>query len=150
MTLIAGNNNVGSLNACGNISQFLNLTMTNTVTSVTMTKSFVIPVDTTSISVNSGNGTSNISAFSLNGQNNYLSFQAVDTTIGTHAVSGLVCFFSFVTDTQFSLDPGSVVTFTTFPGFPGDVTGTFSINAVGNPSGNTYTLVGNFRLPRVN
>ena len=151
MTLITGNNNVGILNACGNISQFLNLTMTNTVTSVTMTKSFVIPVDTTSISVNLGNGTSNISAFAVNSQNNYLSFQAVDTTIGTHAVSSLVCFFvpSF-TDTQFSLDPGSVVTFTTFPGFPGDVTGTFSINAVGNPSGNTYTLVGNFRLPRVN
>lgn len=58
MTLVAGNNNIGTLNACGNISQFLNLTMTNTCTSVTMTKSFVIPVDTTSISVNTENGTS--------------------------------------------------------------------------------------------
>jgi hypothetical protein len=42
-TLVSGTNNLGTLNACGNISQFLNINMTNLTTSVNYTNTITLP-----------------------------------------------------------------------------------------------------------
>ncbi|HNF72984.1 MAG TPA: hypothetical protein PLP34_11235, partial [Chitinophagaceae bacterium] len=148
-TLAAGTNTLGVQNACGNVTQFLTITLTNTTTSVTMTKTFTMPMDTVSCSVFLQNQSSNI--FAMSNTNQYFAVTAVDSVVGTWNASSVTAFFlPNFTDTQFSLDPGSTVTYSTFPGFPGDVTGSFSLNLVGNPSGNSYTATGTFRAPRKN
>jgi hypothetical protein len=54
------------------------------------------------------------------------------------------------TDTQFTVQTVSTATYTGFPLFPGDVLGTYTLNLVGVPSGNSYTVTGSFRAPRIN
>lgn len=148
-TLVAGSNNVGVQNACGNVTQFLTITLTNTTTSVTMTKTFTMPTDTVATSISLQNQSSSV--FAMSNTNQYFAVTAVDSLVGTWNASSVTAYFlPNFTDTQFSLDPGSTVTYTTFPGFPGDVTGSFSLNLVGNPSGNSYTATGTFRAPRKN
>ncbi|MBL7765900.1 MAG: carboxypeptidase regulatory-like domain-containing protein [Chitinophagaceae bacterium] len=151
-TLISGANNLGSISACGNVTPFLNITLTNTVTSISATKNFLSPSDNVMASLDSlgGNPFSNIQANSLGGSNAYVYMQASDSTVGTHTVNSAYMFgIGTFSDTQFTINSGNV-TYTSFPLFPGDVIGSFTLNLTGNPSGNTYTATGNFRAPRNN
>jgi len=54
------------------------------------------------------------------------------------------------TDNTFAFSGVNNVNYSAFPAFPGDVQGSFSINLIGSPSGDTYTATGTFRVPRTN
>lgn len=145
-TLLAGMNNIGTLNACGNATPYLTINLTNTVTMASATKTFNAPADNLSCYIQGINSTY-ISA-SGGGANVYLTMS--DTTIGTHSVTaGSALGIGAFTDTL-TVTGVSNATFTAFPLFPGEVWGTFNINMIGSPSGDTYTATGTFRIPRNN
>ncbi len=145
-TLVAGTNNIGILNACGNVSPFLTINFTNTVTMASASKTYTLPANTLSCYlqgpatyINASDGVSNL----------YMGVDGI--TIGTFNVSAAnVSGLGAFTDTIYNLTGINNATFTAFPAFPGDVQGTFSLNFVGVPSGDTYTGVGTFRIPRNN
>jgi protocatechuate 3,4-dioxygenase beta subunit len=148
-TVVSGNNIIGNQAACGNVTPYLNITLTNTVTLVSATKNFLSPVDNVSAMVDSAM-TNAYSTITASGSTGFVYIQANDSTVGSHLVIGSSLYgIGTFTDTQFSVVSGSV-NYTSFPLFPGDVIGTFSLNLTGNPSGNTYTATGNFRAPRQN
>lgn len=154
-TLVSGTNNVGALNACGNVSPFLSINMTNTSTSINYTNTFTVPTGTISAEVDSFGTTSNstISAYGmLGGSTSYISMTTTDTTAGTFAITAFNGYLSGsgFTDQSYTVQPGSTITYTGFPLFPGDVLGSYSLNLVGIPSGNNYTVTGSFRAPRIN
>lgn len=145
-TLVTGLNNIGSINACGNITPYLEITLTNTVTNISATKTFLAPgsnlltnvfVDTTTIEVVD------------QANNSYVSFTHADTTIGTHPLHGVgISGVGSFTDTWYNISTPCTINYTSYPLAPGDLIGTFSVNVIGVPSGNAYTATGSFRIPR--
>ncbi len=145
-TLVSGLNNIGNINACGNVTPYLEITLTNTVTNISATKTFLAPganlysnvfIDSTTIeAVDQTN-------------NSYMSFTHADTTLGTHTIHGVgIAGVGNFTDTWFNISTPCTVNYTSFPLAPGDLIGTFSVNVIGVPSGNAYTATGSFRIPR--
>ncbi len=145
-TLVAGNNNIGILDACGNVAPFLTVNLTNTVTMAAATQTFTLPTNTLSCYLQGPN--TYLSASAPGGGNVFL---AVDgSAVGTFNVSSVsVVGVGAFTD-SLTMTGVNSATFTVFPGFPGDVQGTYSANFVGTPSGDTYTATGTFRIPRNN
>lgn len=157
--LVSGTNNLGVLNACGNVAPFLTIDMTNTTTSINYQNTFTIAGNNavySSISIDSLLlvPTTNIVAYGTNGgtATSYVSFSTNDTTAGTFVGNSFYATLptSGFTDQSYTIQPGSTVSYTGYPLFPGDVLGTYSFNLIGVPSGNTYTATGSFRAPRSN
>lgn len=146
-TLVAGTNNLGTINACGNVSPFFNLDITNTVTMAMNSKNWLAPADNIFATISGPN--TYVSATDGLGTSIYLS--ATGNTVGTFNIPqfGLNGNYGFA-DTIFTPTGINTITFTTFPGFPGDLQGTVSLNFLGYPSGDTYTATGIFRAPRTN
>jgi hypothetical protein len=152
MAIVAGLNNIGNFQACGNITPFLNVTFTNTATNTIANYTFTPPsgyivADADAIPL------SYISASDSMQGNRYLHFTANDTTNGTHTIPTFVIngiLNPGWNDTQFNLATASAntVTYTSFPLAPGQVIGSFSVFLTGVPSGQTYTATGNFRAQR--
>lgn len=145
-TLVAGVNNIGILSACGNVSPFLTVNLTNTITMATATKTFVMPANTLTCYLQGP--TTYINGSDPTGGNIYMSVDGI--TIGTFNVpncyvGGIGAFADTLT-----LTGVNSATFTVFPAFPGDVQGTYTANFIGAPSGDTYTATGTFRIPRNN
>ncbi|HPI54564.1 MAG TPA: hypothetical protein PLU10_07705, partial [Chitinophagaceae bacterium] len=150
-TLVTGTNNVGSLNACGQISEFLSISLTNTFTNVTASKTFVSPLADIGISVNTQTSAyvqiwANDSTLT---QSSYVSMLGSDTTVGTFPITGVgIGGIGSFTDTYYTISSPCTVTYTAFPLSPGDVIGTYNFTVIGTPSGNTYTATGSFRVNR--
>lgn len=150
-TLVNGTNNVGSLNACGQISEFLSISLTNTFTNVTASKTFVSPLADINISVNTQTSAyvqiwANDSTLT---QSSYVNMLGSDTTVGTFPVTGVgISGIGSFTDTYYTISSPCTVTYTAFPLAPGDVIGTYNFTVIGTPSGNTYTATGSFRVNR--
>jgi hypothetical protein len=146
-TLVTGANNIGILSACGNVAPFLTINLTNTVTMATGTKTFLLPANTLSCYLQGP--MTYLSASDPGIANLYMGVDGITT--GTFNISS--CNLNGVggfADTSFTLTGVNSATFSAFPAFPGDVQGTFSTNYIGNPSGNSYTATGTFRIPRNN
>jgi hypothetical protein len=147
ITMAVGNNSLGNVYACGDVTPYLIYTLTNTTTSNTQNNSFYSPVDTISAVVDT-----NASVGAYSAVNNYFGWVTDDTVAGTFAPLNVGCYpgMAVFTDNQYTVQTGSSVTYTSFPMFPGHVLGSFNIILTGMPSGNTYTAVGTFRAPRKN
>lgn len=148
-TLSTGMNMLGTLYACGNTTPYLDITLTNTVTSMSANKVFLAPTDLIEASIDSvGMSYSSITAM---GSGSGVYIQTNDSTSATHPViNAIITNLGGFTDTQFTLAPGGTITYSSFPLFPDQVLGNFSFTMIGFPSGNTYTLSGSFRAPRNN
>ncbi len=148
-TLLSGPNNIGIITACGNVSPFINVYFINNVSLATATKVFVQPVCTLSCFINgpqsfiNGGEVLGSSYFSMTVDGFALGSQ----NIASGFVNGTIGAF---TDNTFAFSGVNNVNYSAFPAFPGDVQGSFSINLIGSPSGDTYTATGTFRVPRTN
>lgn len=146
-TLVAGANNIGVLNACGNVSPFLTINLTNTVTMATASQTFTLPVN--SLACYLQGPVTYLSAYAPLGGSVNLSVDGI--TAGTfNILSANVTGVGAFTDTTFNITGINSCTFTAFPPFPGDVQGLYNLNLIGVPSGDTYTASGTFRIPRNN
>lgn len=146
-TLVAGANNIGILTACGNVSPYLTVNLTNTVTMATGTKTFNVPANTLTCYLQGP--TTYISGSDGVGASFYMGVDGITTgnfNVSNSTVQGIGAF----TDTMLTMTGVNNATFTVFPAFPGDVQGTFNINYIGSPSGDTYTATGTYRIPRNN
>ncbi|MBK8145244.1 MAG: hypothetical protein IPK62_09720 [Bacteroidetes bacterium] len=145
---MAGLNNIGNISACGNVSPFITVNFINNVTLATATKIFVQPVCTLSCFIN---GPQSI----ING-GEVLVFLLFNDSGWCYSRKSKYCKrlckwrYRAFTDNTFSFSGINNVTYSSFPAFPGDAQGSFSINLVGSPSGDTYTATGTFRVPRTN
>ncbi|MCC7030852.1 MAG: carboxypeptidase regulatory-like domain-containing protein [Chitinophagaceae bacterium] len=145
-TLVAGANNIGVINACGNVAPFLTVNLTNTVTMASATQTFTVPANSLSCYLQGPNTYLNASSGAANV---YLAGDG--NTVGTFNLSaGSVTGVGAFTDTLLTLTGVNTMTFTVFPAFPGDVQGTYNANFTGSPSGDAYTATGTFRIPRNN
>ncbi len=145
-TLVNGANNIGILSACGNVAPFLTMNLTNTVTMATGTKTFLLPANTLSCYLQGP--TTFLNASDAGVAYVYMGIDGITTgtfNVSTCYATGIGAFADSLTLTGINN-----ATFTVFPPFPGDVQGTYSLNFVGNPSGDTYTATGTFRIPRNN
>lgn len=143
-TLVPGVNNIGILSACGNVSPFLTITLTNTVSMVSASETILLP---NSLMSSLQGPVTNLHAYNGNG---YVGMGVDGITIGTFNVSsGYVSNIGAFADT-FALSGVNSATFTSFPAFPGAVEGTYSLTLTGWPSGDIYTATGSFKLPRNN
>lgn len=151
-TIVAGVNNIGVLSACGNISPFLNLVLTNTVSSVSVTKNFLAPADNITMDITTQGIGSSVTATSPSaGTTSYFYMGCSDTTIGSFLPTAVYTYgIGTFADSMYTIVPSSMLTYTSFPLFPGDCQGNFSINLIGVPSGDTYTAIGTFRAKRSN
>lgn len=153
ISLATGANNLGSFAACGNTIRFLAVSMTNTFNNTTTNYTFSEPNTLPGCNVTSSN--SNIYAEDSTNLPRYLNFVADGLTSGTFPMSSLsiggITNASW-TDTQWLLSATSTntVTYTSFPGFPNDVLGSYTATLIGQPSGNSYTITGTFRAERAN
>lgn len=150
-TLVAGSNNLGNVYACGNVTPYLDLYMTNLTNNNSDTFHFLAPMQTIGSSVVDSGANSYTLVYASGFANNYFTFKSTDTVVGSHPVT--LAYFtgpSNFTDTQYTLQAGSTASYTSFPIYPGHLLGTFNINFVGVPSGHIYTAVGSFRAPRNN
>lgn len=144
-TLAPGVNNIGILSACGNIAPFLTVNLTNTVSMVSASNTFVLPGDNLNCSLQGPN--TYINAYGAGGGVNLI----IDgITTGTFNVSSGNAYLTGAFADSLVLTGVNSATFTSFPAFPGAVEGTYSLNFVGSPSGDTYTATGSFRIPRSN
>lgn len=146
-TLVPGVNNIGNLTACGNIAPFLNLTLTNTISMATANANYTLPLNSLTCYLQNPNTYINASD-GISGIG-----MAIDgSVLGTFNVSSsnLNGMFGVFTDSLYTLTGINNATFTAFPAFPGDVQGSYNLNYIGTPSGNTYTAIGTFRIPRSN
>ncbi len=145
-TLVAGANAIGVLSACGNVSPFLTVNLTNTVTMATGTKTFVLPANTLTCYLQGP--TTYINGSDPTGGNFNMAVDGITTgtfNVATCYINGIGAFADTLT-----LTGVNSATFTVFPAFPGDVQGTYTANFIGAPSGDTYTATGTFRIPRNN
>jgi hypothetical protein len=151
-TLVNGINNVGALNACGSVSPYLSVDMTNVSTSINFQYTFNAPASTILQSINFQGTTGNLLKANNSVIGNSVYMMASDTTVGTHAVTNasFTLPLSGFTDNIFTVQSSSTITYTGYPTFPGDVIGNYSLNLVGNVTGNNYTVTGSFRAPREN
>lgn len=152
-TLAAGSNTLGNIYACGNVTPYLDLVLTNTVTSVTDSLHFSAPTNYLAATLyDSAPNPAYTVIYASASSNQLLSFQSTDTVAGTAPITMVSCFpgTAVFTDTQYTLQPGGTVTYTSFPMYPGHVLGTYTMTLVGVPSGHTYTATGTFRVPRTN
>lgn len=150
-TLVSGSNNLGNVYACGDVTPFLDLYLINLTNSNSDTFHFVAPMQTIGANVIDSGANSRTEVYASGFSNNYFTLHSSDTVVGTHPVT--LAYFtgpSNFTDTQFTLQPGSTATYTSYPIFPGHLLGSFSINFVGVPSGHIYNAIGSFRAPRNN
>ena len=150
-TLVSGTNNVGSLNACGQVSEFLSISLTNTFTNVTASKTFISPLADINITLNPQTG-QNVNIWASDStlsQSSFVNMTGSDTTVGTFPISGVgISGIGSFTDTWYNISSPCTVTYSAFPLAPGDVIGTYNFTVVGVPSGNTYTATGSFRVNR--
>jgi hypothetical protein len=151
-TLVNGINNVGALNACGSVIPYLSVDMTNVSTSINFQYTFNAPASTILQYINIQGTTGNVLEANNSVIGNSVYMMVSDTTVGTHAVTNasFTLPLSGFTDSLFTVQPSSTITYTGYPTFPGDVIGNYSLNLVGNVTGNNYTVTGSFRAPRYN
>jgi hypothetical protein len=151
-SLVNGLNNIGALNACGSVSPYLSVDMTNISTSINFQYTFNAPASSILQYINIQGTTGNVLSANNSVVGNSVYMMVSDTTVGTHAVTNasFTLPLSGFTDSNFTVQPGSTVTYTGYPTFPGDVIGNYSLNLVGNITGNNYTVTGSFRAPRQN
>lgn len=151
-SLVNGLNNIGALNACGSVSPYLSVDMTNISTSINFQYTFNAPASSILQYINIQGTTGNVLSANNSIVGNSVYMMVSDTTVGTHAVTNasFTLPLSGFTDSNFTVQPGSTVTYTGYPTFPGDVIGNYSLNLVGNITGNNYTVTGSFRAPRQN
>jgi len=151
-SLVNGLNNIGALNACGSVSPYLSVDMTNISTSINFQYTFNAPASSILQYINIQGTTGNVLSANNSIVGNSVYMMVSDTTVGTHAVTNasFTLPLSGFTDSNYTVQPGSTVTYTGYPTFPGDVIGNYSLNLVGNITGNNYTVTGSFRAPRQN
>jgi len=151
-SLVNGLNNIGALNACGSVSPYLSVDMTNISTSINFQYTFNAPASSILQYINIQGTTGNVLSANNSIVGNSVYMMVSDTTVGTHAVTNasFTLPLSGFTDSNYTVQPGSTVTYTGYPTFPGDVIGNYSLNLVGNVTGNNYTVTGSFRAPRQN
>ena len=151
-TLVNGLNNIGALNACGSVSPYLSVDMTNISTSINFQYTFNAPASSILQYINIQGTTGNVLSANNSIVGNSVYMMVSDTTVGTHAVTNasFTLPLSGFTDSIYTVQPNSTVTYTGYPTFPGDVIGNYSLNLVGNVTGNNYTVTGSFRAPRQN
>ncbi len=151
-SLVNGLNNIGALNACGSVSPYLSVDMTNISTSINFQYTFNAPASSILQYINIQGTTGNVLSANNSVVGNSVYMMVSDTTVGTHAVTNasFTLPLSGFTDSNYTVQPGSTVTYTGYPTFPGDVIGNYSLNLVGNITGNNYTVTGSFRAPRQN
>jgi len=151
-SLVNGLNNIGALNACGSVSPYLSVDMTNISTSINFQYTFNAPASSILQYINIQGTTGNVLTANNTTIGNSVYMMVSDTTVGTHAVTNasFTLPLSGFTDSNYTVQPGSTVTYTGYPTFPGDVIGNYSLNLVGNVTGNNYTVTGSFRAPRQN
>lgn len=149
-SVVSGTNNLGTLTACGNISQYLTITLTNQTTGQVTNQTFTLPTQNGYVSVDSAMGSA-LSSIWANGttQNEMVSLGVADSTVGTFPLSSFIAYLPpNINQTSWSVNAGSTVTYTSFPLFPGDVIGTFNVNVTASGTGDVYVGSGSFRLPR--
>ena len=151
-TLVNGVNNVGALNACGSVTPYLSVDMTNVSTSINFQYTFNAPASTILQYINIQGTAGNVLSANNSVIGNSVYMMVADTTVGTHAVTNasFTLPLSGFTDSLFTVQPSSTISYTGYPTFPGDVIGNYSLNLVGNVTGNNYTVTGSFRAPREN
>jgi hypothetical protein len=151
-SLVNGLNNVGALNACGSVTPYLSVDMTNVSTSINFQYTFNAPASTILQYLNIQGTAGNVLTANNSAIGNNVYMMVADTTVGTHPVTNasFILPLSGFTDTLFTVQTGSTITYTGYPTFPGDVIGNYSINLIGNITGNNYTVTGSFRAPRQN
>lgn len=147
-TLTAGVNTLGILNACGNVTPYITINVTNTVTMATNSVTITLPNGTLNCSVQGLN--SFISGYNPQPNGESIFMQVDGASVGTFNISNatIINMLGF-TDTL-NITGANTMDFIAFPPYPGDAQGTYQLNLIGSPSGDTYTATGTFRIPRNN
>jgi hypothetical protein len=149
-SLVTGTNNLGSLIACGQNSEFLSISLTNTANNITATKIFSPPLSTFSLTEYPLSSVVEISVSNLTSmQSSSVTFESTDKTIGTFpSTYAMVVGIAPFNEAWFTGITPCSVTFFTFPSAPEAVFGSFNLTLNGLNSGDTYIATGSFRVNR--